>query len=237
MRIHDKMVKNQEDGVRPVNRPFDWDTEERRLNKVKKRHSWSTRGGYTAPIIIPATPDSELATMLRHVAEEEAIDGLRFKVLEKGGQMIKHRVQKSNPTATPGCSAKNCLACRGGRGKGGPCRKSNVQYEVACPLCPDDGKCVYVGETSRNLYTRGAEHITKQQTQDPESFMHKHMVDEHPDEMGDFEAKVTGVFNDCLSRQVSEGVYIRRCEYKVLNSKSEWHQPGLWRVRNEVERG
>ena len=49
---------------------------------------------------------------------------------------------------------------------------------------------------------------------------------------------VTGTFRDCLSRQVSEGVQIRRCAgfTNIMNSKSEWHQPVLWRVISEIER-
>ena len=39
---------------------------------------------------------------------------------------------------------------------------------------------------------------------------------------------------DCLTRQLSEGVHIRRCEEEVLNSKAEWHQPALWKVTSEL---
>ena len=53
----------------------------------------------------------------------------------------------------------------------------------------------------------------------------------------DFKASVTHSFRDCLSRQVSEAVYIRRSEKPVLNSKSEWHQPALFRVQSEILRG
>ena len=37
---------------------------------------------------------------------------------------------------------------------------------------------------------------------------------------------------------VVEGVQIRRCagSTKIMNSKSEWHQPALWRVRSEIAR-
>ena len=49
--------------------------------------------------------------------------------------------------------------------------------------------------------------------------------------------KVTGGFRDCLTRQVAEGVAIRRCKTRVLNSKSEWHQRLLWKVQSEIEQG
>ena len=42
---------------------------------------------------------------------------------------------------------------------------------------------------------------------------------------------------DCLTRQVRENVLIRRSQVPVLNSKTEWHQPALYRIQLEVERG
>ena len=36
MRIHDSMVKEQEQGIKPLNRPKDWNKEERRRKKVDK---------------------------------------------------------------------------------------------------------------------------------------------------------------------------------------------------------
>ena len=151
---------------------------------------------------------------------------------------MKHTVQKSNPTATPGCPSKDCLACKEGRGKGGSCLKSNIQYELECGLCTEEQKGVYIGESSRNLYTRGKEHVGKYRSRkrNHDSFMKKHQVEKHGGREADFKAKVTGVFRDSLSRQVSEGVHIRRGGRSILNSKSEWHQPALWRVRNELIR-
>ena len=69
-----------------------------------------------------------------------------------------------------------------------------------------------------------------------ESFMKKHQEQRHAGLNPNFEAKVTGVFRDCLTRQVSEGVSLRRSDEEVLNSKSEWHQPALWRVQSELRR-
>ena len=235
-RIYDKMRREDEDGSRPIYRKPDWNREERRIDKAKKRYNWSTQGGYIAPIIVPATPNGELMKMLREVAELEKVDGMQFKILEKGGTRVKNILQKSNPLETPGCSDKQCLACSEERGKGGNCRRSNVNYSVGCQLCPQDNKSVYLGETSRNLYTRGKEHDDKLKKEAEDSFMHKHQANKHPGQPGMFTAKVTGTYNDCLTRQVAEGVFIRRCEHEVLNAKSEWHQPALWRIRSEVER-
>ena len=237
-RIYDKMVKDQEDGVRPMSIPQNWHAEERRLNKRKKRHNWSTSGGFTAPIMVPATPDSELATELRKIAEEESVPGLKFKIVETGGTMVKHLVQKGNPTETPGCGERACVVCKGGSVRGANCRKSNVQYQLECELCPSEDKSTYIGETSRNLYSRGLEHQAKYETGNDDSFMRKHQTEKHAGQEAKFGGSVTGRFRDCLSRQVSEGVQIRRCmgSNNIMNSKSEWHQPALWRVRSEIER-
>ena len=116
--------------------------------------------------------------------------------------------------------------------------KSNVQYELECGQCPDDDRCTYIGESSRNLYTRAREHIEKYKSRkrNVDSFIKKHQDEKHNGDPADFKARATGMFRDCLSRQVSEGVHIRRSDGTVLNSKSEWHQPPLWRVQNEVIR-
>ena len=237
LRVYDRMVRDEEDGIKPIHRPRDWNKEERRKDKRKKKRDWGTRGGCIAPIIVPSTPNSELLLMLRKVAESEALPGLKFKIVEKGGRTVKRKVQIANPTASGSCQAGDCVGCRGGRSTGRSCRKSNVLYEFTCQMCPEDRQAVYLGETARNLYTRGREHTGNyQKKKDGESFMAKHQEDRHFGAGADFEARVRSSFKDCLSRQVSEGVYIRRCEKEILNSKAEWHQPALWRVRSELSR-
>ena len=122
--------------------------------------------------------------MMKKVAEEEAKEGIRFKIMEVGGRTIKRELQRSNPTATPGCTESDCIACSMERDKGGDCRKNNVNYEIECQLCPEGKKHVYIGETSRNLYTRGKEHLNNNRNRetvgdDGVSFMHRHMEEQH----------------------------------------------------------
>ena len=52
----------------------------------------------------------------------------------------------------------------------------------------------------------------------------------------EYSAEVIATCNDCLSRQVAEGVEFRVREHAVMNTKIERHQPALWRIRSEVER-
>jgi hypothetical protein len=216
--------------------PKNWNLEERSRTKRKKKHSWATRGGYIAPIIVPPTPHSELMLMLRDIAVAEAQPGIKFKIVEGGGRTVKRAVQKSNPTASGSCQGRDCLACNSGTGSAGTCRKSNVVYELACQQCPEEDQAVYLGETARNLYTRGKEHRRNYEKKEAESFMMKHQQQKHFGAEANFKGKVKCQFQDCLSRQVAEGVYLRRCETEVLNTKAEWHQPALWRVRSELNR-
>ena len=90
---------------------------------------------------------------------------------------------------------------------------------------------------AHKIYT-GKEHEQKYRNKknSQESFMKKHQAEKHAGVEPNFEARVTNVFRDCLTRQVSEGVSLRRSNVEVLNSKSEWHQPALWRVQNEIVR-
>ena len=199
--------------------------------------NWNTRGGHIAPIFVPPTPNGELAKSLQEIADNEAEAGIHFNVIETGGDSMKTRVQRSNPTETAGCDSPECLPCKSGRGGGGSCRGCGVNYELECQLCPDGRKSLYLGESARNLYTRGAEHLAKYRTGDKKSFMKKHQNSEHQGQEGEYTAKVTARTRDCLTRQVREAVLIRRCQVPVLNSKTEWHQPALYRIQNEIFRG
>ena len=228
LRLIDKIKKEEPEGVRPLYRAKEWEADRWRIDKKKKKHTWSTKGVSTAPIMIPSTPGGELASMLREVAQAEAEVDMKFNIIETGGRTVKSELQRSKPTATAGCTDALCIACKEGRGRGGNCRRSNVTYEIECHLYPSDDKSVYVGESARNLYTRGDEH-TKKYTQRAEgSFLSKHQG---------IHAEYSGQYNDCLTRQVTEGVFIRRCGTTLMNTKSEWHQPPIWKVQSEILRG
>jgi hypothetical protein len=67
--------------------------------------------------------------------------------------------------------------------------------------------------------------------------MLKHQNTAHQGEDNDDRAKVTASTRDCLTMQVKEAVLIRRSKVRILNGKTEWHQPALYRAQNEIERG
>ena len=231
--IYDKKWKDHHEGTRPVFRPKGYKKEERKREKEKKKKEWSRKGGGIAPIFIPATPRSELLKRVRKAAEETEKEGIKFTFVEMGGRTIKSELQRSNPTATPGCNLPDCICCREERGKGGQCHRNNVNYEVKCKLCP----AVYIGETAKNLYTRMKQHHSNR---GEDSFIRKHLEEAHPGvgREGNFTAKVTNTNRDCLSRQVREGVQISQqgSRGNLMNTKSEWHQPSLYRIQSEIVR-
>ena len=231
------MLKDSQEGIRPIFRHKDWQKVERRKENEIRKNNWASRGGHVAPIFVPPTPNGELAARLRQIANNEAEAGVEFKIVETGGRTMKKQFQKSNPMEMAGCEDGNCLPCRTGRGDGGRCHSSGVNYAVECQLCPDGAKGLYLGETSRNLYSRGVEHQERYRNGSSKSFMVKHQQRQHRGLAGLYTAKVTANTRDCLTRQVREAVEIRRCQVPVLNTKTEWHQPPLWQVQNEIYRG
>ena len=86
-----------------------------KLVNIKKKHEWSTKGGYIAPIFVLSTPGSELLKYMREVAKREAKDVINFKIIEIGEMTLQSELQRSNPTSTPGCTEADCLACKQGR--------------------------------------------------------------------------------------------------------------------------
>ena len=114
------------------------------------------------------------------------------------------------------------------------CHASGISYTIKCKPCQDS---VYFGESHRNIYTRGREHLKKLAKKDEGSFMHRHQQEKHNGGPADFEMKVYRSFKDPLSRQVTEAVLIKNHRGELLNSKAEFHQPPLVKIRSEILRG
>ena len=87
--IYRKMKEEDSSGIRPLYRPKDWHLDERRQQKKRKKHNWSAKGGYIAPIFVPPTPNGELAKQLRDIAAHESEEGIQFKIIESGGRTFK----------------------------------------------------------------------------------------------------------------------------------------------------
>ena len=87
------------------------------------------------------------------------------------------------------------------------------------------------------MYSRGKEHVGKLQKRDEASFMHRHQVEKHGSGPAEFKMQVVKSCRDPLTRQVTEAVMIKNHRGELLNTKSEFHQPPLVRIRSEIVRG
>ena len=65
------------------------------------------------------------------------------------------------------------------------------------------------------------QHVDKNNspTGNHDTFMKQHQMEIHENRPAELRAKMTGTFGDCLSRQFSEAIKIRRSDKPVLNSK------------------
>ena len=230
--IYECKLNENDAGGTPLNRPNGYRKVERRKEKKRKKKDWNKTGNYVAPIIVPATPNSELAKMLKEVTECETDRNLRFKIVEKGGTTIERSLMKSNPTGDDDCGKEDCPS-DGSGGGGGMCRKNNVCYKYECRKC----NAVYYGETNRNLYSRGKEHQKLYRDGSEKSFMKNHQVEAHSSEPPDFQIQVVKSCKEPLTRQVTEAILIKNHKGELLNSKSEFYQPPIVQVRREVVRG
>ena len=123
------------------------------------------------------------------------------------------------------------------------CRKRNVTYKTYCLKCAEEAGAnektlknnvnssikFYFGETSRDAYTRGAEHLADYVGQTDDSHMFKHLSDSHQDSRPrdvKFGMSVIKQHRSSFERMIFESCLIFRSENNggVLNSKSEFNR-------------
>jgi hypothetical protein len=89
----------------------------------------------------------------------------------------------------------------------------------------------YYGETGRSNYERGISHLRDLRNEVEDTPLWKHCQLVHDGMKVEFQMETVGTFPSCEERQTNEGSRVKLSIVKhVLNSKSEWHQPPLFRV-------
>ena len=133
----ERMVKVEEEGGRPVNRPRSWEEDrcQVQVQKHSRQQNWFRAGGRHVPVFVPHTPGSELAKRMR-AKEEENNQGRKtsFLIVELGGSKIHNQLWKPNPWPDPSCARPSCFPCKGE--KGGDCTKPGVTYNLYCLRLP-----------------------------------------------------------------------------------------------------
>ena len=174
-------------------------------------------------MFIQSSPGSELK---RKFQAEVDRSGLRIRVVEKAGRSIKSALQRSDPFKSATCDRDTCLVCETG-GKGS-CSTNGVNYAIKCVGC----ERTYHGETSRNGFSRGKEHLQELDGQAASSVMWRHCRERHGGTIQDFTMDITGNYrNDAMLRQIAEAVRIDNTPRgKLLNNKTEWNYVQFPRV-------
>ena len=226
MKAYRKLVDMERQGVQPLYRPKNWKRVERQKERRKKKTNWFKRGGDLSVVFVPATPGSELKRRYEKCIKES---GVGIKVVEKSGRTIKSLVQRTDPFQKKQCEdSRNCMICREEDSKG-RCRQTGIVYEMNCKSCNSK----YIGETSRNGYTRGLEHKRDYEKKDKNSVLYRHATQHHIDDPQppQFSMKVMSQHKTALDRQVTEAVKIANTPSdQLINSKQEFGHNKCWRI-------
>ena len=151
----------------------------REMTKVAARRQGDVR--IAAPLFIQATEGSSLVALLKE--EEEKLGGIvgwRYKVVERGGTMVKQLLTRSNLFSGEPCGRSKCEACRNAE-KPPNCRRRGIMYETACMECMVDGSPVarYVGESTKSRCERIKEHLDDAKRKQKDSHVYKHWMNQH----------------------------------------------------------
>ena len=229
------MKQREEGGGQPVDRPRSYDEEGRRRRKREKRERWYRREPRgtnirEGVIIVPPTPEGILAKELRKACEEE-LKGTKIsiRVQERGGRQLGQVLGTSVPGAIERkhCQRPRCFPCNSGQE--GVCRRTGVGYQITCKRC-EEQISKYAGETGRNLFMRGGEHLADCEKKAKEKPLWKHIVEKHGGRMeGEifehFEMIQTGIFFKPQRRKANEGVRISHLDPGTrMNSRDEFRQ-------------
>ena len=141
-----------------------------------------------------------------------------------GGVSLKSLLQRSDPWPVERCGRGDCFPCK--REKGGDCRRSGVTYRIVCLECNAE----YKGESSRNLYSRGKEHLQDYNNKSEKSALWAHCETCHDSRRVEFAMQQTGSFTSALARQVTEAVQIYNFDGESFNRKSEFRKPAVART-------
>ena len=217
-----RMQEVEKNGGRPINRLKEYQKNERRKEKSRKTKNWYKNDTYSTVLFVPCTPRSTLARRLKEVEVRGREDrGWSVKVVEMGGQTLRSQLSKSNPWPNATCGDAKCFPCREEKG-GGNCRRKNVGYSITCKIC----KAQYHGETSRNMFSRGEEHLRALESRTKESVLWNHSTTCHGGRETKYTMKATGYFMDPLTRQINEAVRIHHSS-NTLNRKGEWRKTAV----------
>ena len=187
-----------------------------------------------APLIICPLAGDQISKKRKEVCKKfKSEHKINVKVCERGGIKMGN-IAKPDPLSPSSCNREDCFPCTSGGG--GDCSRSCSSYRVECQEClKSELRAVYEGETGRNCYSRGLEHIAGLNNEKDDNPLWKHCQIQHDGRKVDFKMICLKSFKTAFMRQINEGVRIACCKADIcMNSKAEFHQPSIVRVTNTL---
>ena len=224
---YERIKKKVEKKERPLYRTKQWKQKERLKEKRIKKMNWykknkrsisDDKNEYKSVLFVQPTRGSVLKRMYEDVIGKSRCS---VRVVERAGRSICQKLQKSYPFPKSRCVGDECFVCMS-EGKGN-CLRENVNYEIECTR--EGCEYVYFGESARNCFCRGREHLKGISKRDPENVLVEHVMEMHNSEFEcgvccGFRMNVREVHTNAMERQLTEAVKIETSERPSLNRKS-----------------
>ena len=220
MNAYDNIKKLEDQGRKPMYRKREYERAERRRQKERKEEGWFKKDNYETVLFVPSTPGSRLASQYRQTITKHKV---RIRVVERAGKKMKNFLQRNDPLSNKDCKDNTCFVCTTTQRNNGNCRSSGVTYIIKCEseIC----EFVYNGQTGKNAYTRGKEHMDDYNQQRKDTVMWSHCVEKHGGIRQKFSMKVVETSrNDAMKRQILEAIHINDTDTNIrMNSRTEWN--------------
>ena len=111
--------------------------------------------------------------------------------------------------------------------------KENINYEIGC--IRKDCSYVYLGESVRNSWCRGREHLRGLDKREKDSVFVENINEKHDsdftyDRCGGFRMNVKESHKTALDRQITEAVKIDTCQKQTLNKRTGFRANSVLRL-------
>ena len=238
---YEKIRRKVEQKERPMYRSKMWKQKERQKDKRKKKTNWYKRNKgskkcdkkeYKSVLFVQPTKDAILKRKYEEVISKSKCS---VKVVERAGRSVCQTLQKSYPFEKDKCTVSDCFVCIS-EGKGN-CLRENINYEITCTRV--GCKYVYYGESSRNSYSRGREHLKGLCKRDKDSVLVEHVNEIHDGDFGEdvccgFKMSVSETHSNAMERLITEATKIDLSHKPTMNRKAGYRANCVLRLRSTL---
>ena len=238
---YESIRKKVEKKERPMYKTKMWKQKERQKDKRMKKTNWYKRNKgerndeakeYKSVLFVQPTKDSVLKRKYEEVISKSECN---VKVIERAGRSVCQTLQKSYPFRKDKCGESDCFVCLSG-GKGN-CMRENINYEIVCTRV--GCQYIYFGESSRNSFCRGREHLQSLKKRDTDSVLVQHINEHHNSEFGnnvcnEFKMSVKETHQNAIERLITEATKIDQCDKPTMNRKAGYRSNCVLRLRSSL---